>query len=124
MANRPKQQGTAFESWIVTWLKQNGIETAYRLAEGGSKDQGDVRFVDLGEEEWTIEAKATQALNVTRVLGKARRKAPDRRRTILMWKRLTKSKPDAKRRTPDGEAIVVVMGIDTFEDLIDRSRPY
>jgi hypothetical protein len=117
--SKPKQQGTKFETWLVNWLlKVRGVETAYRLHEGGKYDEGDVRLVDGYGQEWTIECKATQTLNVTRVLSKARLKAPDGRHTILAWKRLTKTTPDAKRRTPDGEPVVFVMGADTFHTLI------
>lgn len=119
MANRPKQQGTAFESWLVKWLNRiDMVRDAYRLYEGGAYDEGDIRFIDEWGEEWTIEAKATQTLNVTRVLGKARVKSPHPARTLLAWKRLTKTTPDAKRRTPDGEPVVIVMGLDTFAHLI------
>jgi hypothetical protein len=120
--SRPRDQGTRFESWLVDWLKRISpwIVTAYRLAEGGSNDEGDVRFVDAYDEEWTVECKATQTLNVTRVLGKARAKSPAPATTVLFWKRLTKSTPEAKRRTPDGEPVVVVMGLDTFALLMGR----
>jgi hypothetical protein len=115
--SKSKQQGTAFESWVVNWLRSFGQMNPRRIAEGGSKDEGDVTFDTHFDGRWIIECKATQTLNVTRVLGKARVKSPNPKQTILMWKRLTKSEGN-KRRTPDGESIVVVMGLDTFEYLL------
>jgi hypothetical protein len=110
-------QGTAFETWVVKWLQGLGWLQVRRIAEGGSKDTGDVEFRGHYGDPWVIECKATQTLNVTRVLGKARKKSPYPRTTILMWKRLTKSKGNTNR-TPDGEPVVIVMGLDTFEQLI------
>lgn len=120
--NKPKVQGTSFETWIVNWANAVlGFGRAERLAEGGSKDEGDVR-INLPFERWYVEAKATQTLNVTRVLGKAREKSPDPKRTVLMWKRLVKLKDGQKKRRPDGEKIVVVMGLDTYELLMQRTK--
>jgi hypothetical protein len=120
MVNRPKMQGTAFESWMVKWL--NAIDelssTARRIAEGGSNDEGDVEWEDHAGYNWIGECKATQTLNVTRVLGKARKKSKADH-TVLFWKRLTKKKGDQLKRTPDGEPIVVVMALDTFKTLME-----
>lgn len=117
--SKSKSQGTAFESWIVKWLVRIGLPYAERIAEGGSKDIGDVKFErHFDDDPWIIEAKATQTLNVTRVLGKARSKSSHPQTTILMWKRLVKLKDGQKKRRPDGEAIVIVMGLDTFERLV------
>lgn len=124
MANRPKKQGTEWESELVRRAHDRGL-MASRLAEGGSADDGDVwvinppgdasntrvalawkrltgsgghrtpdgvrdgvfittddflELVALASIEdnglgWVIECKATQNLNVTRVLDRARRKA-------------------------------------------------
>lgn len=122
LKSSPKARGTAFESWLVTWLVNQvwGVSKAYRLAEGGSKDKGDVYFKDTYGAEWYIEAKATQTLNVTRVLSKARIKSGAPEYTVLAWKRLAKLKDGQKHRRPDGEPVVIVMGLDTFEALLDR----
>lgn len=114
--SRPKDQGTRFETWTVDWLKNTGQLNPRRLAEGGSNDEGDVRFDTHFEGPWTVECKAAERLNVTRVLSKARAKSPEPRQTVLFWKRLVKG--DGKRRKPDGEPVVVVMGLDTFAQLI------
>lgn len=117
--NKPKNQGTAWESVTVKWLSLiPGVSGARRIAEGGAKDIGDVEWLDSEGILWIGECKATQTLNVTRVLGKAREKSPTPMTTVLLWKRLTKKKKGQKRRTPDGTAAVVVMGLDTFHRLL------
>ena len=80
--NKPKSQGTAFETWTVNWLKNTGQLNPRRLAEGGSNDEGDVRFDTHFEGVWTIECKSAERLNVTRVLSKAREKSPEPRHTV------------------------------------------
>ena len=48
LVNKPKIQGTKFETATVNLLKSWGFK-AYRLAEGGMKDEGDVQ-VELPDE--------------------------------------------------------------------------
>ena len=87
--NKPKQQGTAWETEFVR-RAQDSYLIADRLAEGGINDAGDVwigtppdpRFDD-GEEV-----------------------------VAVAWKRLTGS--GNSRRTPDGERDVVVLRTDDF----------
>ena len=40
--NKPKKQGTSFESSLVNKLIAEGYTDAKRLAEGGSNDIGDI----------------------------------------------------------------------------------
>lgn len=115
--NRPKMQGTSWESWLVNRFKSIGL-FSQRIAEGGSKDRGDLEIVLANGMTFIVEAKSTQTLNVTRVLNKARIKSGDGVMTVLAWKRLVKLKDGQKKRRPDGEPMVVVMGIDTFELLL------
>jgi hypothetical protein len=118
--SKPKAQGTAWETFVVNTLKAIGytVKGAKRIAEGGALDIGDIEWEDGFLTKWIGECKATQTLNVTRVLGKARKKSGNPY-TVVFWKRLTKS--DGKsRRTPDGEPMVVVMAYDTFMDLMKR----
>ena len=117
--NKPKMQGTAFESWLVKWLDRiEEVTEPRRIAEGGSKDIGDVEWEDYAGDIWIAECKATQTLNVTRVLGKARAKSGRSLTTVLFWKRLTKLKPGQERRSSDGEPVVIVMALDTFKMLM------
>ena len=115
--NKPKQQGTAFESALVQHFRDENLE-ATRFAEGGSLDLGDLWFDDAHSYMWIVEAKATERLNVTRVLAKAREKSGIDR-TVLIWKRLVKT--GKKVRQADGEKVVVVMTLDMFTDLINGS---
>ena len=117
--SKPKAQGTRWETQIVERFKAAGIY-ARRIAEGGSKDIGDVLAATEASGEWVIEAKATQTLNVTRVLGKAKVKSGVKN-TVLIWKRLTKSEGNS-RRTPDGEPVVVVMSFESFIKLLEGVR--
>ena len=121
MVNKPKMQGTAFESWLVTKLNEAlfPFSPARRIAEGGSNDEGDIAYFDGFNQRWVIEAKATQTLNVTRVLGKARAKGG--KYTVLAWKRLTRSKGNTNR-TPDGEPIVVVVPWELWVELMKREN--
>ena len=119
--NKPKMQGTTHESWIVTKLNEvmHPWGDARRIAEGGSNDEGDITYHDGFGQRWVVEAKATQTLNVTRVLGKAREKGG--KYTVLVWKRLTRSKGNT-RRTPDGEPIVVVVPWELWCELMRREN--
>jgi Holliday junction resolvase len=109
-----KDQGTAFETELVKTFAANGFD-AGRYPEGGANDIGDVWFDDGDLYMWVVEAKATERLNVTRVLAKAKAKA-EGRKTALIWKRLVKG--DGKRRVPDGEKVVVVIDLETFLELL------
>ncbi len=117
MANKPKQQGTAWESALVERFRGENLESA-RFAEGGSNDIGDLWVDDEFELMWVVEAKATERLNVTRVLGKAIEKGGAR--TVLIWKRLIKT--GKKVRQADGEKEVVIMTLDLFIELMKEKR--
>lgn len=86
-----------------------------RIAEGGSLDEGDVA-TDLFGEEWVMEAKARQTLQVQATLAKALEKA-GHGRVLLWWKRLVPGQ--GSRRTPvAGIAEVVVMTPETLDCLL------
>ena len=113
--SKSKAQGTAFETELVKHFAGEGFD-AGRLAEGGSNDLGDIAIYDGEGTGWVVEAKATERLNVTRVLGKAIAKGGPR--TILIWKRLVKT--GKKVRQADGEKVVVVMTLDLFTELLSE----
>jgi len=117
--SKNKQQGTAFETWTRKALNSLGIE-ARRIAEGGASDEGDVEAQLNGR--WVIECKATSALNIQQILGKARRKA-NGAPVILVWKRLVRVTGKQKRQPVAGEAIVVVLSWDDFVRLITQAEP-
>ncbi len=111
--SKSKAQGTAFESWLVQYFRDKQLQSS-RFAEGGSKDIGDLWVDGFDDIFWVVEAKATQTLNVTRVLGKAIEKGGPR--TVLIWKRLIKT--GKKVRQSDGEKVVVVLSLDLFTTLL------
>jgi hypothetical protein len=119
--SKAKDQGTRFETWIVSQIDTAlwPWGRAQRIAEGGVNDEGDVSYYDGFNQRWVVEAKATQTLNVTRVLGKARKKGG--RYTVLIWKRLTKTKGNTNR-TPDGEPVVVVVPFELWVELMRREN--
>jgi len=114
--SKSKAQGTAWEVALVKMLNEQTDGYAERIAEGGSKDLGDVRYEDVLGDEWIIECKATETLSVTMALHKAKKKSgvPN---TILAWKRLT-PKAGKQRRTPMGEPEVYIVDRDTMLGLL------
>jgi hypothetical protein len=112
--NKPKKQGTEWESEIVRRAKEAGFD-ARRLAEGGSTDEGDVELVSGGGGRMVVEAKHRSNLNVHKELLKAEGKT--KYPTVIFWKRLGR-KDGNTRRTADGPP-VVVMSMETFFDLYE-----
>ena len=110
---KSKAQGTRFETELVNYFTNVGF-AAGRLAEGGRNDRGDILIHNDIDEQWVVEAKATERLNVTRVLAKAIYKGGPR--TVLIWKRLVKT--GKQIRQADGEKIVVVMTLGQFTELL------
>jgi len=110
MVNKPKIQGTAFETLTVNKLNEYGF-IARRLAEGGSNDKGDIEcenpFVDmLPYPKIIFEAKHRANLNVHQTLAKSKEKAGGD--VILAWKK-TKRKNNSKVRVADGERVVYIV---------------
>ena len=127
MVNKPKKQGTTFETAQVNLInKYNTHHKARRLAEGGNRDEGDIEFfrVDymLPSERWIMEAKNRQAFNLHQGLAKAKRKA-GKYPVVIAWKKLKKVKGQ-KRRTTDGESVVYCMDEKTFFALLEGNRNY
>ena len=103
--SKSKAQGTKWETYIVARLNRRFLR-GRRLPELGANDEGDIEFFDSHDKRWVIEAKATQSLNVTRVLGKAKAKSRGDF-TVLFWKRIVPTE-GKKIRQADGEKEVVV----------------
>ena len=116
---KSKQQGTAFETELVKHFAGEGFD-AGRIAEGGMNDLGDIMVHDRMGTAWVVEAKATERLNVTRVLHKAIRKGGPR--TVLIWRRLVKT--GKQKRQPDGEKVVVVLTLELFTELLNERNEY
>ena len=120
--NKPKIQGTAFETLVVNKLNNYGFK-ARRLAEGGSKDEGDIEcevpFAEiLPYPRVVLEAKHRANLNVHQTLAKAKEKAGDSD-VILAWKK-TKRKNNSKVRVADGERVVYIVDEDLMFRLLEN----
>lgn len=121
MKSRPKDLGTRLETATVEAARAAGLE-AERLAEGGSKDLGDVRIwsyeVDGGviypSLAYIVECKDRMALNIHEALQKAVAKGG--RRTVVKWRRMAR-KPGNTNRSEVGVPIVA-MTEDLFLELI------
>ena len=86
MVNKAKKQGTNYETNIVNRLNKVENFKAQRFAEGGSKDLGDIQLF-VKDEEYFLEAKSRQNLNIHQSLGKAIEKS-NNVNTVLFWKKL------------------------------------
>ena len=126
MVNKPKKQGTAFETWIKHRLNMLEGITADRLPEGGSRDIGDIHAATIDNElHVVLEAKARERLNPHRVLADAKEKVARGDLPFMVdvvgvvWKRLVRKKGN-DRRSADGESVVVVLDWETFVWLLRR----
>ena len=117
MVNKAKKQGTNYETNIVNRLNKIENFKSQRFPEGGSKDLGDIQlFAD--NEEYFIEAKSRQNLNLHQSLEKAIEKSSNVN-TVLFWKKL-KRQSGNKRRSSDGMPEVVSMSYDLFISLLNK----
>ena len=116
MVNKPKRQGTAWESTLVNIAHSFGFGDAERLAEGGMHDLGDIR-IPRDTDDFIIEAKHRDRLKVHEEVQNARIKA---RRggaySAVIWKRTTKKAGNDKRSQVG--VPIVCMDIETFMLLI------
>ena len=104
--SRSRKQGTALETAIVGHAEAADLY-ARRLAEGGSRDMGDVEIIDNLGRKWTVEAKACERLSLHQVWRKAAAKAPLDSVPVVAWKRVT-LKEGNSRRSADGPTLVAV----------------
>ncbi len=122
--SKQKAQGTKHESWLVNRLKDAGYK-AKRLAEGGTRDEGDVE-VFLHNGRWVMEAKARSSLNVQKILGAARAKAEaaagEPVPVAVVWKRLVKVPGLQVRQPVANERVVVCMSMEDFVSLIQKEE--
>ena len=117
MVNKAKKQGTNYETNIVNRLNKIDNFKAQRFAEGGSNDLGDIQlFID--NEEFFIEAKSRQNLNLHQTLDKAINKSGDIN-TLVFWKKL-KRKSNNERRSNDGVPEVISMSYELFVKLLEK----
>ena len=117
MVNKAKKQGTTYETNIVNRLNKINSFKSQRFAEGGSNDLGDIQLL-VGNEEFFIEAKSRQNLNIHQSLDKAIDKSGSEN-TVLFWKKL-KKRDGNSRRSSDGIPEVVTMSYDLFVKLMNK----
>jgi hypothetical protein len=119
MVNKPKIQGTRFETKTKELLQSWGYK-AYRLAEGGMADEGDVQVeIDNGLlpiTEMIFECKARQALNIHQTYAKAKEKAGSKP-LVLAWKKLVK-KGNNQKRTADGVSTLYIVDEELLKELL------
>ena len=115
--NKPKQQGTAYETYCVNRLNELPNTKARRLAEGGRNDRGDI-ICDIKKMDFIGECKNRTNLNVHQTLHKALEKS-GQFETVLYWKKLKRKGGNAKR-SADGEPEVVVMTPEYYHWLLQN----
>lgn len=98
--NKPKAQGTAWESEFVRRARDAGL-MADRLPEGGLRDAGDVWINDTPSNH-----KTRSGWDIP----------------VVAWSRLVDTGGD--RRSPDGERSVVVISTDDFLKLALQAGAY
>ena len=65
--NRNKQAGTRWESAVVVYLREQGVD-ARRVAQTGVRDLGDIHAGD-----WTLEAKSVKSVDLASFIDQAER---------------------------------------------------
>lgn len=122
MTNRPKQQGTAFETALTSLLSAVPGVTARRLAEAGTADRGDVEALSVDHMPIVLEAKCAERISPHTILAKAIAKNSGSHRTALVWKRLQRTHPDNQRRTQPTVGPVVIMPLALFAELLEHQE--
>lgn len=72
MSNPSKRKGTAWESSVVTYLREAGHDDARRVAQTGRLDQGDIHVPGAGV---VIEAKNTATITLASFVDQAEKEA-------------------------------------------------
>lgn len=117
MANRPKQDGTAFETLLVNKAGQHEHLTAQRAPNNAAHRDVEIRL-DSGLVV-PVECKSRANLNVHKLAAVM---AADGQPPVIAWRRLSR-KGDNVRRTADGPPMVCV-GLELFLDMLDDLSLY
>lgn len=117
MTNRPKQQGTAWETALCRVLNAIPGVDAERLAEAGCNDLGDIRILTPALPPIVVEAKARERLSLHEALSAARRKAHPHD-AVIAWRRLVRRQPDHVRRQTAGDGPIIAMSLALFCELL------
>jgi uncharacterized OB-fold protein len=102
--NRSKQRGTAWETSIVNYLKENGAPYAERRALNGNADRGDV----AGIPGVVLEAKAAARIDLAGWVTEAEQeRVNDGAKVAAVWiKRRGKTSPGAGYVVLTGDALI------------------
>ena len=119
MVNKPKQQGTTYETYVVNRLNEMPSTKAQRLAEGGMNDRGDV-ICEKQSFDMICECKNRTNLNLHQTLHKALEKS-GQFETVVYWKKL-KRKGGNSKRSADGVPEIVAMTPEFFEWLLQQVK--
>ena len=117
MVNRPKDQGTAFETLLVNKANQHGHLRAQRAPNHAPHRDVEVRL-DSGLVV-PVEAKARANLNLHKL---ASTMAAAGQPPVIAWKRLSR-KDGNTRRTADGPPMVA-MSLELWLDVMDDLSLY
>lgn len=86
--NRAKQKGTAWETAVVRYLQEHGLD-ARRKALAGAADEGDIDVAD-----WTLEAKNCRSISLAAWVAEADAEAENSGRPVaVVAKRVGKGDP-------------------------------
>ncbi len=118
---KPKDQGTRNETRLVRIAKDAGLK-AWRLAEGGINDAGDVAIETKDGDTYVVECKHRQQLAVHREYEKAATKAEGMEYPFvaagvaLQWRRPFIVEGSTRRRNEE----VMVISVAEYLELISR----
>ena len=118
---KPKDQGTRNETALVNKAKKHGLK-AWRLAEGGGNDPGDVAIETAEGDVYVVECKHRQQLSVHNEFEKAagKVKGVDHPFVVagvaLQWKRPFRVEGQERRVNKE----VMVISVDEWLELISR----
>jgi hypothetical protein len=107
MANPSKQKGTAAETALTLWLRQNGWPDAHRIAGTGSHDSGDV----VGPRDVTIEVKNRRMIDLSAFLREAQEEAVNAGNDVgIAWvKKRGTTDPGQWYAVVDGETMALLL---------------
>ena len=107
MANPAKRKGTAWESDIVRYLRENGHDDARRVAQTGRLDQGDIHVGPF-----VIEAKNVSSITLASFVAQAER---ERDNAAMPY-----GVAVVKRRGKGAASGYVVMSLAQFSEMLDE----
>lgn len=116
-----KRKGTAWESALVAYLRDNGVPHAERRALSGSKDRGDI----AGIPGVAIEAKSANEIKLAAWIDEAEtERANDGADLGVLWiKRRGKASPGSGYAVLTGDALLQLLAAAGYISSTERDRP-